>query len=80
MTPAVGELVLSTTGDWIALPPERCPHGHPLGAGRVLVGHQPCGCGRHGHTTWCCRECDAVIYGPAIDDACRALNGAAFVR
>jgi hypothetical protein len=39
---AVGELVRSTTGDWIARPPLRCPRGHPLQPGRVLVGSIAC--------------------------------------
>ena len=34
----VGELVRSTTGQWIARPPLRCPRGHPLRPGRMLVG------------------------------------------
>lgn len=76
VTRRIGALVLNTDDQWMALPPEHCPDGHQLGAGRVLVGFQPCGCGRHGHTTWRCRECDAVIYGPPVDANCRILNGA----
>jgi hypothetical protein len=38
----LGELVQTTTGKWITHPPARCPNGHELRAGRVLVGHQAC--------------------------------------
>ena len=38
----LGELVQTTAGKWITHPPTRCPNGHPLGAGKVLVGHQAC--------------------------------------
>jgi hypothetical protein len=61
--PAVGELVRCTDGRWMVRPPERCPRGHQLGAGRVLVGHQPCSC-RGGHTSWFCLECGAIVYAP----------------
>jgi hypothetical protein len=37
--PAVGELVRCTDGSWMVRPPQRCPRGHRLGAGRTLVGH-----------------------------------------
>jgi hypothetical protein len=37
-----GELVQTTAGKWITHPPTRCPNGHTLGAGQVLVGHQAC--------------------------------------
>ena len=36
----LGELVQSTAGTWITKPPPRCPNGHALGPGEVLVGHQ----------------------------------------
>jgi len=36
--PAVGELVRSTSGQWMVRPPLRCPRGHPLRPGRMLVG------------------------------------------
>lgn len=75
--PAVGELVRSTTGEWIVRPPERCLRGHLLGPHRALVGHQPCGCGRRGgHMTWRCRLCDAVVYAPPPAPDCRPLAGA----
>jgi hypothetical protein len=77
MPPAVGSLVLSVAGQWIALPPEHCPHRHRLGPNRVLVGHAPCRCSqRGGHMTWTCRQCDRTIYAPPLADACRMLTGA----
>lgn len=75
---AVGEQVPSTEGGWIVRPPTRCPAGHDIGPGRVLVGHQPCSC-RGGHTTWTC-ECGGTVYGPPVGEACRILAGAADVR
>jgi hypothetical protein len=38
----LGELVQTTAGKWITHPPTRCPNGHELRAGRVLVGHVVC--------------------------------------
>jgi hypothetical protein len=64
--PVVGELVQSTTGQWMVRPPLRCPRGHPLRPGRMLVGSIACSCGRH--LTWRC-ECGAVTYGPGHDTA-----------
>ncbi|MEW2483551.1 hypothetical protein AB0876_28595 [Mycobacterium sp. NPDC049093] len=75
--PDIGDLVPTTDDRWMTLPPKRCPNGHQLGGHRVLVGHQPCNCG--GHTTWRCRECDAVIYGPPLSAGCRPLAGPATV-
>jgi hypothetical protein len=40
---------------WAEPRPERCPNGHELGAGRVLVGSQHCDCMRT-HRTHTCRE------------------------
>jgi len=56
------DLVQTTARTWISHPPTRCPNGHPLGPGQVLVGHQAClgHCG--GHTTWTCLTCDQT-YG-----------------
>jgi hypothetical protein len=57
----LGELVQTTNGKWITHPPTRCPNGHTLGAGQVLVGHQPCLAAarytvwshvRHVHVVW----------------------------
>ena len=79
--PDVGDLVHLTDGRWMTLAPKRCPNGHQLGRGRALVGHAPCGCDeRGGHTSWRCRECDAVIYGPPLSAGCRPLAGPAAVR
>jgi hypothetical protein len=80
MTAAVGDLVRSTAGAWIARPPQRCPRGHWFGPNRVLVGHQPCGSCRGGHTTWACLECGGVVYGPPITAGCQILVGGAAVR
>jgi hypothetical protein len=77
----LGELVQTTAGKWITHPPSRCPNGHPLGPNQVLVGHVAClGHGGGGHTTWHCRTCDAVVYGPPMNTHCTALAGPASVR
>jgi hypothetical protein len=68
---AVGELVQSTTGQWMVRPPMRCPRGHVLRPGRMLVGSIACSCGRH--LTWRC-ECGAVTYGPALSEGCSLLD------
>jgi hypothetical protein len=75
--PAVGELVQSTTGQWMVRPPLRCPRGHPLRPGHTIVGTIACSCGRH--LTWRC-ECSAVTYGPALGEGCSLLNGPARMR
>jgi hypothetical protein len=74
---AVGELVRSTTGQWIARPPLPCPRGHTLRPGRMLVGSIACSCGRH--ITWQC-ECGEVTYGPALTPSCSVLDGPARIR
>jgi hypothetical protein len=76
----LGELVQTTDGKWITHPPMRCPNGHQLGAGQVLVGHQVCLGHGGGHTTWTCCTCDAVVYGPPLNTHCTALEGPATVR
>jgi hypothetical protein len=38
---AVGELVRSTSGQWMARPPLQCSRGHKLRPGRMLVGASP---------------------------------------
>ncbi|UVT31527.1 hypothetical protein SEA_MASK_95 [Mycobacterium phage Mask] len=73
----VGDLVLSTEGGWMTLPPRRCPAGHVLVPGRVLVGHRPCAA-HGGHQTWAC-PCGAVVAAPELDGACDA-QGPAPVR
>ena len=79
--PNVGDLVQTTDGVWITKPPHRCPNGHPLGPNQALVGYVPClGHGGGGHTTWTCRTCDAVVYGPPLNTHCTALDGPALVR
>src|SRR5262245_39158811 len=77
----LGDLVQTTDGKWITRPPRRCPNGHPLGPNQVLVGHVAClGHGGGGHTSWHCRACDAVVYGPPLNTRCTCLEGPAVVR
>lgn len=78
--PEVGDLVRTTVDTWITRPPARCPNGHALDAGRVLVGHEACAGHGGGHTTWTCRTCEATVYGPALGEHCRTLTGPAAVR
>src|SRR5262245_17658648 len=76
-----GELVQTTAGTWITKPWNRCPNGHLLGPNQVLVGHVAClGHDGGGHTSWHCRTCDAVVYGPPPNTHCTALEGPAAVR
>jgi hypothetical protein len=75
-----GELVQTTTGKWITHPPSRCPNGHILGPNQVLVGHVACLGHGGGHTSWHCRTCDAVVYGPPLNTHCKTLDGPATVR
>src|ERR1700752_1450016 len=81
LEPCRGDLVQTTTGKWITRPPSRCPNGHPLGPNQVLVGHVAClGYGGGGHTSWHCRTCDAVAYGPPLNTHCQRGAGPAVVR
>src|SRR6478752_257730 len=67
----------TTDGKWITHPPARRPNGHSLGPNQVLVGHVVClGHGGGGHTSWHCRTCDAVVYGPPLNTHCTALERA----
>jgi hypothetical protein len=77
MAAAVGELGRCANGQWIVRPPLRCPSGHLLRAGRMLVGSIASACGRH--LTWRC-ECGAVTYGPALAEGCSLLDGPARMR
>src|SRR6476646_392475 len=72
--------VQTTAGKWITPPPTRCPNGHNLGPGEVLVGHQACLGHGGGHTTWTCRSCDQTVYGPPLNTHCHTLDGPAVVR
>jgi hypothetical protein len=39
-----------------------------LGPNQVLVGHVAClGHGGGGQTSWHCRTCDSVVYGPPLN-------------
>jgi hypothetical protein len=75
---AVGDLVLSSGGEWMVRPPERCGNGHPITPGRVLVGTAVCAC-QDRHLTWTC-DCGDTTYGPALGVECSLLNGPAAVR
>jgi hypothetical protein len=68
---AVGELVRSTSGQWMVRPPQHCPCGHRLRPGHMLVGSIACSCGQH--LTWRCDR-GAVSYGPALDEAIAELE------
>jgi hypothetical protein len=74
---AVGELVQSTSGQWMVRAPQRCAQGHRLRPGHMLVGSIACSCGRH--LTWR-RERGAVTYGPALGAGCSLLKGPARMR
>ena len=77
----LGDLIQTTDGKWITGPPCRCPNGYLLSPKQVLVGHVVClGYGGGGHTSWHCRTCDAVGYGPPLNTHCSALDGPATVR
>jgi hypothetical protein len=62
----------------IERPPERRGRGHPIHAGRVLVGSIACACGEH-RLTWEC-DCGSMSYGPVLGPDCWVLNGPARVR
>jgi hypothetical protein len=74
----LGELVQTTAGEWITHPPTRCPNGHTLGPGQVLVGHQAC-LGHGGHTSWTCRTSTRRSTGHR-STYCMVLDGRATVR
>ena len=53
----------------VGLPREaRCPNGHQLGAGQLLVGHRVCLGHDGGPTTWTCRTCDPTADGSSMFD------------
>lgn len=75
----VGTLVERTDGTWAMVGPARCPHGHPLGPRRVLIGWAPCRC--RGHHTWTCQVdtadgelCGASVYHPEPGARCRLVG------
>lgn len=56
---------------WTYEQPARCPDGHPLLPGKMLVAWYPCLCaGTGGHNTWTCRaeldgrECGGMLTWP----------------
>jgi hypothetical protein len=73
----VGELVQSTTGEWMVRPPQHCLAGHRLPPGRMLVGNIACSfCGRHtpaATAAW-------SPTGPNLGDGCSLLDGPARVH
>ena len=71
----LGELVQTTDGKWMTRLPARCPHGHTLGAGQVLMGHQACLGHGGGHTTWTCCTCDQTVSGPPLNPTPRRSPG-----
>lgn len=74
----IGDLVQTVRG-WELQAPMECVNGHPLTAGKTLVGHQPCIC-RGSHMGWTCRICESTFYWPPTDPTCSVLVGAARVR
>jgi hypothetical protein len=76
----VGDLVRRTDGKWMVRPPQQCSNGHALGPNQVFVGHVACLGHGGGHTTWRCRACDAVVYGPPLNTHCTVIDGPAAVR
>jgi hypothetical protein len=74
----VGDLVLSTGGEWMVRPPERCGNGHPITPGHVLVGTAVCSC-QDRHLTWMC-DCGSTVYGATLGPDCNVMNGPARVR
>ena len=55
---------------WAEPAPKRCPNGHPLRGGLVLVGTQHCDCMRT-HRTHTCGVCGDTTYTPPLGSACR---------
>lgn len=63
-----GRLVRMGEGNWEEPAPVRCPDGHLLRQGPVIVGWVPCVApGRSGHRTHECR-CGKVVYTPPKDE------------
>jgi hypothetical protein len=52
-------------------PPTRCPNGHPLVGGQVVVNYVRCKCDNapyRGHRYWTCRVCGERIIGDGHTD------------
>jgi hypothetical protein len=57
------------------------PNRHELGQNQVLLGHTAgLSHGGSGHTSWHCRTCDTVVYGPPMAKHCTAMEAPAGVR
>ncbi len=74
----IGTLVRRDDGRWQQIGPARCPHGHPFGPRRVLIGWVPCPC--RGHHSWTCEApvgdgvCGAQIVHPKPGPRCREVG------
>ena len=55
---------------WAENAPAKCPLGHELVGGRVLVGSHVCSCEVHHHRTHRCRECNELTYTPPLGPSC----------
>ena len=73
--PTVGELVRTTTGQWMVWGPKHCPVGHELVPGSLIVAYRPC-TAHGGHQTWTC-PCGKTVAAPATTDSCDAQGPAA---
>jgi hypothetical protein len=76
----LGGLVQTTAGKWITHPPSRCPTGILLGRIKSSLACRLLRTLRRSHTSWHCRTCDAVVYGPPLNTHCTTLDGPATVR
>jgi hypothetical protein len=45
----------------VEIPPERCPNGHEIGPGKVIVGYGPNPDGFRARS-WLCRRCGALTW------------------
>src|ERR1700716_2304635 len=76
-----GQLIRAIDGTWMTKPPSRCPTRRLPDPNQVLVGHVAClGHGGGGHTSWHCRTCDAVLYGPPLNSHCTALESGVHIK
>jgi hypothetical protein len=45
-----------------------------------MMADQSCAGHGGGHTTWTCRTCDAVVYGPPLNAQCSVIDRPAAVQ